>query len=57
MGGIKLIERIIKQFKKERVKKVAPCHCCGDLTRSPFQEISKEKFYSRWSRSNNNNIK
>ena len=38
------INRIIQEFREEKVKKVAPCHCSGDLTRKLFQEAYKKDF-------------
>jgi len=38
------INRIIQKFREEKVKRVAPCHCSGDLTRKLFQEAYKGDF-------------
>lgn len=38
------VKKIIQEFKKEGVEKVAPCHCSGDLTRKLFQEFYRENF-------------
>ncbi len=32
------INEIIKEFEKEKVQKVGPCHCSGDRTRKLFKE-------------------
>ncbi|MEW6685936.1 MAG: MBL fold metallo-hydrolase [Candidatus Edwardsbacteria bacterium] len=53
MGGFHLlgsskevIEKIVYEFRKMGVKKVAPCHCSGDKTRELFQQKYKEDFIS-----------
>jgi len=38
------IKKIIQEFEREGVKKVAPCHCSGDLTCKLFQDIYKKNF-------------
>lgn len=38
------LNKIIQQFKEEGVKKVAPCHCSGDLTRKLFKKAYGEDF-------------
>ncbi len=38
------IKGIIKGVKKEGVKKVAPCHCSGDLARKLFEDAYKDNF-------------
>lgn len=45
-AGEERIKRIIQQFREEGVKKVAPCHCSGDLARNLFRDIYKENFIS-----------
>ena len=40
------IKRIINGVKGEKVEKVAPCHCSGDLARKLFKKIYKENFIS-----------
>ena len=32
------VKEIVKEVKKEKVEKVAPCHCSGDLARKLFEE-------------------
>ena len=38
------VNKIIKGVKEEGVKKVAPCHCSGDLARRQFQEAYGKNF-------------
>jgi len=38
------INRIIRGIRREAVKKVAPCHCSGDLAREQFQKAYGEDF-------------
>ena len=38
------VKRIINGVKKEGVKKVAPCHCSGDLAREQFEEAFGKDF-------------
>ena len=38
------IKEIIKGVKKEKVEKVAPCHCSGDLTRKLFEKAYGKNF-------------
>jgi 7,8-dihydropterin-6-yl-methyl-4-(beta-D-ribofuranosyl)aminobenzene 5'-phosphate synthase len=38
------INGIVKGVEKEKVKKVAPCHCSGDLARESFKKVYKENF-------------
>jgi len=38
------IKEIINEIKEEKVKKVAPCHCSGDLARKLFEEAYKDNF-------------
>ena len=38
------IKEIVKGVKREKVKKVAPCHCSGDLARELFEEVYGENF-------------
>lgn len=38
------IEVIINQFKEEKVKKIAPCHCSGDSARKLFEKAYAEDF-------------
>lgn len=38
------LEKIIDSFKQLGVRKVAPCHCSGDLCRTMFQEAYGEDF-------------
>jgi 7,8-dihydropterin-6-yl-methyl-4-(beta-D-ribofuranosyl)aminobenzene 5'-phosphate synthase len=39
-----VIEKIVSEFKKMGVEKVAPCHCSGDKTRELFQQKYKKDF-------------
>jgi 7,8-dihydropterin-6-yl-methyl-4-(beta-D-ribofuranosyl)aminobenzene 5'-phosphate synthase len=41
-----VIEKIVYEFKKMEVGKVAPCHCSGDKTRELFKQKYKEDFIS-----------
>jgi 7,8-dihydropterin-6-yl-methyl-4-(beta-D-ribofuranosyl)aminobenzene 5'-phosphate synthase len=41
-----VIEKIVYEFKKMGVEKVAPCHCSGDKTRELFKQKYKEDFIS-----------
>jgi len=38
------IKEISKEMKELKVKKIAPCHCSGDLAREIFQKEYKEDF-------------
>ena len=38
------IEGIVNGMKKERVKKVAPCHCSGDAARKLFEKVYGKNF-------------
>ncbi len=38
------IKDIVKGMKEQGVKKVAPCHCSGNLARKQFKKIYGEKF-------------
>jgi 7,8-dihydropterin-6-yl-methyl-4-(beta-D-ribofuranosyl)aminobenzene 5'-phosphate synthase len=38
------INRIIRGIRREAVRKVAPCHCSGDLAREEFQKAYGEEF-------------
>ena len=38
------IKSIVKEMKEQGVKKVAPCHCSGDLARKQFKKIFGERF-------------
>ena len=45
MGGFHMpnmdnqsIKEIMSKFRKEKIKKVAPCHCTGNLAISLFKE-------------------
>ncbi|RLE13683.1 hypothetical protein DRJ04_03830 [Candidatus Aerophobetes bacterium] len=38
------IKKIIQEFKKEGVQKVAPCHCSGNLAWDLFKRNYKENF-------------
>ncbi len=40
------VKGIIKGIKKEKVEKVAPCHCSGDLARKHFEKIYERDFIS-----------
>ncbi len=40
------VKGIIKGIKKEKVEKVAPCHCSGDLARKHFEKIYGRDFIS-----------
>jgi 7,8-dihydropterin-6-yl-methyl-4-(beta-D-ribofuranosyl)aminobenzene 5'-phosphate synthase len=44
LGGMssQRIEEIVNKIKGEGVKKVAPCHCSGDLARKVFKEVYGE---------------
>jgi 7,8-dihydropterin-6-yl-methyl-4-(beta-D-ribofuranosyl)aminobenzene 5'-phosphate synthase len=42
--SISKVKRIIKGVKKEGVKKVAPCHCSGDLAREQFEKAYGKDF-------------
>jgi 7,8-dihydropterin-6-yl-methyl-4-(beta-D-ribofuranosyl)aminobenzene 5'-phosphate synthase len=51
LGGFHLLDRseaqlkdVIKGFRELGVKKVAPCHCSGEPTRTLFQKEYKEDF-------------
>jgi 7,8-dihydropterin-6-yl-methyl-4-(beta-D-ribofuranosyl)aminobenzene 5'-phosphate synthase len=46
LGGMssQRIEEIANEMKREGVKKVAPCHCSGDLARKLFKEVFGENF-------------
>ena len=46
LGGMssQRIEEIVNEMKREGVKKVAPCHCSGDLARKLFREAYGENF-------------
>jgi len=46
LGGMSSprIEEIVNGMKREGVKKVAPCHCSGDLARKLFEEAYGENF-------------
>jgi 7,8-dihydropterin-6-yl-methyl-4-(beta-D-ribofuranosyl)aminobenzene 5'-phosphate synthase len=51
LGGFHLLDRsetqlkeVIKGFRELGVKKVAPCHCSGEQTRTLFQKEYKEDF-------------
>jgi 7,8-dihydropterin-6-yl-methyl-4-(beta-D-ribofuranosyl)aminobenzene 5'-phosphate synthase len=39
------IEKTLNKFQDLGVKKVAPCHCSGELTIRRFQEVYKDNFY------------
>ncbi|MGC1878866.1 MAG: MBL fold metallo-hydrolase [Rhabdochlamydiaceae bacterium] len=39
------IEEIVTKFQALEVKKVAPCHCSGELTIGQFQEAYQQDFY------------
>jgi 7,8-dihydropterin-6-yl-methyl-4-(beta-D-ribofuranosyl)aminobenzene 5'-phosphate synthase len=41
-----VIEKVVCEFKKMWVEKVAPCHCSGDKTRELFKQEYKEDFIS-----------
>jgi 7,8-dihydropterin-6-yl-methyl-4-(beta-D-ribofuranosyl)aminobenzene 5'-phosphate synthase len=41
-----VIEKIVYEFKKMGIEKVAPCHCSGDKTRELFQQKYKKDFIS-----------
>lgn len=38
------IRGIIKDVEKEKVTKIAPCHCSGDLARKMFEDAYKDNF-------------
>jgi 7,8-dihydropterin-6-yl-methyl-4-(beta-D-ribofuranosyl)aminobenzene 5'-phosphate synthase len=38
------LKSVIKGVKKEGVRKVAPCHCSGDLARKQFEEVYGKDF-------------
>ncbi|MBW2324375.1 MAG: MBL fold metallo-hydrolase [Deltaproteobacteria bacterium] len=38
------VKKIISGVKKESVKKVAPCHCSGDLARKQFKKVFVKDF-------------
>ncbi len=38
------IEKIVREFRELGVKKVAPTHCSGDLTRALFKEAYGDDF-------------
>jgi len=38
------IKKIINGVKKEKVEKVAPCHCSGDLARKHFKKVYAKDF-------------
>jgi 7,8-dihydropterin-6-yl-methyl-4-(beta-D-ribofuranosyl)aminobenzene 5'-phosphate synthase len=40
------IEKVIYEFKKMEVEKVAPCHCSGEKTRKLFQQKYKKDYIS-----------
>ncbi len=40
------IKGIVNGIKKEKVEKVAPCHCSGDLARKLFKKTYQENFIS-----------
>jgi 7,8-dihydropterin-6-yl-methyl-4-(beta-D-ribofuranosyl)aminobenzene 5'-phosphate synthase len=46
LGGMssQRIEEIVNEIKGEGVKKVAPCHCSGDLARRLFKEVYGKNF-------------
>jgi len=46
LGGMssQRIEEIVNEMKREGVKKVAPCHCSGDLARKLFKEVYGENY-------------
>ena len=46
LGGTskKKIDKIINEFKKEGMKRVAPCHCSGDLAREEFKKAYGDNF-------------
>ncbi len=53
IGGFHLIEKdrriidfIVKEFKKMNVEKVGPCHCSGPEAEKMFEEEYKDKFIS-----------
>ena len=53
MGGFHLIEKekriidfIVKEFRKIGVEKVGPCYCSGPEAEKIFEEEYKEKFIS-----------
>jgi 7,8-dihydropterin-6-yl-methyl-4-(beta-D-ribofuranosyl)aminobenzene 5'-phosphate synthase len=41
-----MIEKIVYEFEKIGVEKVAPCHCSGEKTRELFQQKYKKDFIS-----------
>ncbi len=46
LGGMssQRIQEVVSKIKGEGVKKVAPCHCSGDLARKLFKEVYGENF-------------
>jgi len=38
------IQKIVKKIKKEKVERVAPCHCSGDLARKLFKKAYGKNF-------------
>ena len=42
--GERQLKGVIKEIKNEGVKKVAPCHCSGDLARTLFKQVYGEDF-------------
>ena len=42
--SISKIEKIVEDFKNEKVKMVAPCHCSGDLARKIFEKNYGDNF-------------
>ncbi|MBW2332511.1 MAG: hypothetical protein JRF08_03385 [Deltaproteobacteria bacterium] len=38
------IKKIVNGAKKEGVKKVAPCHCSGDIARKQFEKAYGKDF-------------
>ncbi len=42
--GAPQLNGIIREIKDEGVKKVAPCHCSGDLARKLFEQVYGEDF-------------
>jgi len=42
--SISKIKKIVEDFKDEKVEKVAPCHCSGDLARKLFEKVYGRNF-------------
>ena len=42
--SVSQVKRVIKGVKKEGIRKVAPCHCSGDLARKQFEEAYGKDF-------------